>query len=159
MKFYDSVNKALAQQGMNTITSDMQDYIANWMQWYRGNVDKFHTYSRQLVNGKKRQCERLTMNMAKKICEDMTKLIWSEKTKIELDTPENTLKLWKILDSKQNNLSVNLPRFIEKTLALGTGMIVEYLQDGNVLLDYIDADLIIPISHNNSYINEVVDII
>ena len=35
---------------------------------------------------------------------------------------------------------------------------MEYLQDGNVLLDYIDADLIIPISHNNSYINEVVAI-
>lgn len=158
MKLYDSINKALASQGMNTVASDMQDYIAIWMQWYRGNVDKFHTYSRQLVNGSKRTYERLTMNMAKKICEDMTRLIWSEKTKIELDNPENTEKLWQILDNKQNSLGVNLPKFIEKTLALGTGMLVEYIQNGKILLDYIDADLIIPISYNNSYINEVATI-
>ncbi len=158
MKLYDSINKTLAAQGRNTTSTDMYNFVANWAQWYRGNVDKFHYYYQTLTNGKRRKVERLTLNMAKKVCEDMTRLIWSEKTRIELSKQEQTVKLWEILDSKQNNLSVNLPRFIEKTMALGTGMIVEIKQGDNVLLDFIDADLIIPMSHSNSYISEVATI-
>ncbi len=158
MKLYDSINKALALQGRNTTSTEMYSYISQWAQWYRGNVADFHYYSQKLATGKTRKVERLTLNMAKKVCEDVSQLIWSERAKIELDTPENTGKLWEILDSKQNNLTVNLPALIEKALAYGTGMIVEYKQDGTVLLDFIDADLIIPMSYNNSYISEIATI-
>lgn len=158
MKLYDSINKTLAAQGRNTTSTDMYNFVANWAQWYRGNVSRFHYYYQTLTNGKRRKVERLTLNMAKKVCEDMTRLIWSEKTRIELSNQEQTVKLWEILDSKQNNLSVNLPRFIEKTMALGTGMIVEIKQGDDVLLDFIDADLIIPMAYSNSYISEVATI-
>lgn len=158
MKLYDSINKALASQGRNTTSTGMYNYIADWSQWYSGNVAKFHHYTRTLTDGSKHKVERLTLGMAKKVCEDMAKLLWSEKAKIELDTPENTLKLWEVLDSKQNNLTVNLPAFIEKTLALGTGVLVEYKDSDNVLLDFIDADLILPMSYSNSYISELATI-
>lgn len=155
MKFFDSISKTLAKQGVNTINGDMYDFIANWKEWYRGNVDSFHTYRRKMANGKDKKFERLTMNMAKQVCEDMTKLIWTEKTKIELDSEEATERLWRVLDSKKNNFSVNLPKFIERTMALGTGMLVEYTNNGETLIDYIDADLIIPFEYNNSYVSGV----
>ena len=158
MKFYDSVSKTLAKQGVNTINGDMYDFIAEWWQWYRGNVDKFHNYRVQLANGKREKRERLTMNMAKKVCEDMAKLIWTEKTKIELGNAEDTRRLWEILDSKKNNFSVNFPEFIERAMALGTGMLVEYTSNGETLIDYVDADLIIPFDYNNSYVSGVVTV-
>lgn len=158
MKFYESVSKTLAKQGVNTISGDMYDFISNWEEWYRGNVNSFHVYKRKMANGKDKKFERLTMNMAKKICEDMAKLVWTEKAKIELDTPEATEKLWEVLDSKKNNFSVNLPEFIERTMALGTGMLVEYTSNDETLIDYIDADLVIPFEYNNSYVSGAVTV-
>lgn len=158
MKLYDSISQTMAKQGINTMTGDMYDFIADWMGWYRGNVANFHTYSAQLVTGRKVKCERMTLNMAKKVCEDMAKLIWTEKTQITLATPEDTDKLWAILDSKKNNLSINLPKFIERALALGTGMLVEYKVGDEVLIDYIDADLIIPFIWDNSQVSGVMTI-
>ena len=158
MKFYDSVSSALAKQGVNAMTGSMYDFISNWTEWYRGNVNNFHTYKQKLADGKTIKRDRLTMNMAKKVCEDMAKLIWTEKTKIELKTPEQTEELWKILDSKKNNFSVNLPEFIERAMALGTGMLVEYTDNDETLIDYVDADLILPFEYNNSYISGVATI-
>lgn len=158
MKFFESVSKTLAKQGVNTINGDMYDFISNWEQWYRGNVDSFHTYKRKMANGRDKKFERLTMNMAKQVCEDMAKLIWTEKTKIELDNEQSTERLWGVLDSKQNNFSVNLPEFIERAMALGTGMLVEYTSNNETLIDYIDADLVIPFEYNNSYVSGVITI-
>lgn len=155
MKFYESVSKTLSKQGVNTISGDMYDFISNWEQWYRGNVNSFHVYKRKMANGKDKKFERLTMNMAKKVSEDLAKLVWTEKTKIALDNEEATNRLWEVLDSKKNNFSVNLPEFIERAMALGTGMLVEYTQNDETLIDYIDADLIIPFEYNNSYISGV----
>lgn len=158
MKLYDSISRTMAKQGINTMTGDMYDFIADWMSWYRGNVANFHTYSEQLVTGRKVKRERLTLNMAKKVCEDMAKLIWTEKTQITLATPEDTSALWSVLDSKKNNLSINLPKFIERSLALGTGMLVEYKIGDEVLIDYIDADLIIPFIWDNSQVSGIMTI-
>lgn len=158
MKFYDSISQTMAKQGINTMTGTMYDFIADWHEWYRGNVNNFHTYTEKLVNGKSVKRERLTLNMAKKVCEDMTKLIWTEKTQITLGTPGKTAQLWGVLDSKQNNLSVNLPGFIERAMALGTGMLVEYMVGENVLIDFVDADLIVPFEWNNSYVSGVLTV-
>lgn len=72
-----------------------------------------------MANGLTVAKERATMNMGKKSCEDYSKLLWTEKTKIELDTKENTKKLWSILDSRKNDFTVNFPKSIEKAFALG----------------------------------------
>lgn len=158
MRYIESINKAMAKEGINTITGSMHDFISDWMQWYRGNVNKFHTYNIKLANGQNKQMERLTMNMAKKVCEDMAKLLWSEKATIKLGSDADTKRLWEILDSKRNNFSVNLPDFIERTMALGTGMLVEYTEGDETLIDYVDADLIIPFEYNNSYISGVITV-
>lgn len=158
MELYENIAKALNQKGINLNLGNIYDLMAIWKEWYRGNVNSFHYYTEK-INGTNVQCERLTMNMPKKICEDITKLLWTEKTKIELSNTKATQKLWEVLDSKENSFTVNFPIFLERVLALGNGATIEYKNDiGKTIIDYIDGDVIIPYKYTNSYINGMIAI-
>ena len=122
-------------------------------EWYRGNVEDFHNYNIKLADGTTAQAERLTMNMPKKVCEDFSKLLWSEKVKIHTDSKANDKRLWEILDSKKNNFSIMFPIQLEMAMALGTTGFVEYRdKDGKAIIEYLKADDIIPYKYDNSYI-------
>lgn len=158
MELYENISKVLSQKGINVTVGTIYDLMAIWKQWYRGNVNDFHYYTER-INGTDIQCERLTMNMPKKICEDITKLLWTEKTKIELSNTKVTQKLWEVLDSKENAFTINFPIFLERVLALGNGATVEYKNElGKTIIDYIDGDVIIPYKYTNSYINGMIAI-
>lgn len=159
MKFYENVAEVLRKKNnINVVVGDIYDYQQLWLSWYKGSVSDFHFY-KEVVAGKEVQKERLTMNMAKKNCEDLSKLLWTEKTKIELDTVEGTAKLWEILDTKENSFTVNFPIFLEKTLAIGTGALIEYKDTkGKTIIDYVLGDVIIPYKYTNSYINGILTI-
>ena len=132
--------------------------MAIWKSWYRGNVNDFHYYNMKMADGKTKECERLTMNMPKKVCEDFAKLLWSEKVQIKLDKKKNTERLLKVLNSKENNFMVNFPSFLERVFALGTCATVEYKKDDKTLIDYIDGDVVIPYMYTNSYINGLITV-
>ena len=132
--------------------------MAIWKSWYRGNVNDFHYFTMKMADGSNKQCERLTMNMPKKVCEDFAKLQWSEKVQIKLDKKKNTERLLEVLDSKENNFKVNFPNFLERVFALGTGVTVEYRKDDKTLIDYIDGDIVIPYKYTNSYINGLITV-
>ena len=158
MELYENISKVLNQKGINVTVGTIYDLMSIWKEWYRGNVNDFHYYTER-INGTNVQCERLTMNMPKKICEDITKLLWTEKTKIELSNTKATQKLWEVLDSKENSFTVNFPIFIERILALGNGATIEYKNElGKTIIDYIDGDVIIPYKYTNSYINGMIAI-
>lgn len=158
MKFYDNVAQVLRKKNINLAIGDIYDYQELWKSWYKGSVADFHFY-KEVVAGKEIQMERLTMNMAKKNCEDISKLLWTEKTKIELDTEQSTEKLWSILDSKANSFTVNFPIFLEKSLAIGTGALIEYVNnDGKTIIDYVLGDVIIPYKYTNSYITGIITV-
>lgn len=158
MRFYENVAEVLKKKKINLNISDIYDYQDLWLSWYRGSVPAFHYY-KEVVAGKEVQKERLTMNMAKKNCEDIAKLLWTEKTKIELDTPEATQRLWNILDSKENSFTVNFPIFLEKSLAIGTGALIEYTNEqGKTIIDYVLGDVIIPYKYTNGYITGLITI-
>ena len=132
--------------------------MAIWKSWYRGNVNDFHYFQMKMANGTTKQCERLTMNMPKKVCEDFAKLLWSEKVQIKLDKKKSTERLLSILENKENNFMTNFPAFLERVFALGTGATVEYKKDDKILIDYIDGDVIIPYKYTNSYINGLITV-
>lgn len=132
--------------------------MAIWKSWYRGNVNDFHYFNKKMIDGKIKKCERLTLNMPKKLCEDFAKLLWSEKVQINLDNKANTEQLLQILNSKENNFKVNFPNFLERVFALGTGVTVEYKKDGKTIIDYIDGDVVLPFSYTNSYINGLITV-
>lgn len=158
MELYENISKVLNQKGINVTVGTIYDLMEIWKEWYRGNVNDFHYYTER-INGTDVQCERLTMNMPKKICEDITKLLWTEKTKIELSNIKATQKLWEVLDSKENSFTVNFPIFLERVLALGNGATIEYKNElGKTIIDYIDGDVIIPYKYTNSYINGMIAI-
>ena len=158
MDFYNNIASVLSKKGINLTVGTIYDLMAVWKSWYRGSVNDFHYYTER-INGADIKCERLTMNMPKKVCEDITKLLWTEKTKIELSNKNMTKRLWEILDSKENSLTVNLPIFIEKFLAFGNGATVEYKNENNkTVIDYIDGDLIIPYKYTNGYIYGMITI-
>lgn len=158
MDFYNNIASTLSKKGINLTVGTIYDLMVVWKSWYRGNVNDFHYYT-EVVCGKSTQCERLTMNMPKKICEDLTKLLWTEKTQINLSNKNATKRLWEVLDSKENAFTVNLPIFIEKMLALGNGATVEYKDENNkTIIDYIDGDVIIPYKFTNGYISGMITI-
>lgn len=132
--------------------------MAIWKSWYRGNVNDFHYFNMKMADGTTKNCERLTMNMPKKVCEDFAKLLWSEKVQIKLDKKKSTERLLEVLNSKENNFKVNFPDFLERTFALGTGVTVEYKKDDKTIIDYIDGDVVIPYMYTNSYINGLITV-
>lgn len=158
MELYNNIKSVLSKKGVNLVVGSIYDLMEIWKSWYRGNVSDFHYYN-VIVDGKTVQKERLTMNMAKKSCEDIAKLLWTEKTKIELDKEETTQKLWEVLDSKENSFTVNFPIFLEKALALGTGALIEYKNgDDKTIIDYVMGDVIIPYKYTNSYISGIITV-
>jgi len=158
MELYDNIASTLSKKGINLTVGTIYDFMAIWKQWYQGSVNNFHYY-KERIGGIETECERLTMNMPKKVCEDFAKLLWTEKTRIDLSNKKSTEHLWKVLDSKENSFTVNIPIFIEKLLAIGNGATVEYKDEtGKTVIDYIEGDLVIPYKYTNSYISGMITI-
>ena len=158
MDFYNNIASTLSKKGINLTVGTIYDLMAIWKSWYRGNVNNFHYYT-EVVCGKSVQCERLTMNMPKRNCEDISSLLWTEKTRIDLSNKAATKRLWNVLDSKENSFTVNMPIFIEKVLALGTGVTVEYKDENNkTIIDYIEGDVVIPYKFTNGYISGLITV-
>lgn len=158
MKLYDNIQKTLSKKNINVVVGDVYDFMAIWNEWYRGSVNDFHFYNVKMADGKTIEKERRTLNMPKKVCEDFSKLEWSEKVEIKLDTDEATERLINVLDNKENAFSVNFPMFLEKEYALGTMVTVEYQKDGKTLIDYIDGDVVLPYKYSNNYINGIITV-
>ncbi len=158
MELYNNIASVLSKKSINLIVGNMYDFMAIWEEWYRGSVNDFHYYKAQLADGTSCNCERLTMNMPKKTCEDISKLLWTEKTQINLSTQKATKRLWEVLESKENSFTLNFPIFLEKGLAIGNGALVEYKDKDKTIIDYIDGGLFIPYKYTNSYINGMITI-
>ena len=158
MELYNNIAEALSKKNINLVVGDIYDFQQIWKSWYRGSVNDFHYYTER-VNGRDCEKERLTMNVPKKICEDISKLLWTEKTRIELSNKKATERLWEVLDSKENSFTVNFPIFLEKGLAIGTGVLIEYKDQNNkTMIDYLDGTVVIPYLYTNSYIQGLITV-
>lgn len=153
MELYNNISSVLSKKnGINLAVGDIYDYMQIWKEWLAGDVADFHHYKVKLASGTTVNKEILTMNMPKKVCEDMAKLLWTEKTQIQLKRKKDTIKLWSILDNKVNNFTTNFPIFIEQVMALGNGVLIEYKDNGVTTIDYVTGDLVIPYKYTNSYV-------
>lgn len=138
------------QKSFGTVADSTYNHISEWLSWYQGSVKKFHTYwIYDGINSKKQ--ERYKLSMAKKVCEDWANLLLNEKVSIKAGDFSERLK--EILEA--NNFSVRANQLMELAFALGTGAFVEYKDAaGKVLIDYIRADMIYPLSWDNGDITE-----
>jgi A118 family predicted phage portal protein len=144
-----TIQQYLQDNSYNTVSDDTFSHIDEWLEWYQGEVNSFHQY--EVFNGlKKIQCQRYTLGMAKKICEDWANLLLNEKVSIKAGDYDKRLN--EILEA--NNFRVRANQLLEITYALGTGAFVEYLAGGEVVIDYVRADMIYPLSWDNGDITE-----
>ena len=144
------IQQFLHSLGFATVSDQTRSHIDEWLEWYQGDVEKFHKYN--IYNGVTTVSEkRYSMGMAKKLCEDWASLLLNEKTSIKAGEYEKRLN--EILGC--NNFRTRGNQLIELSFALGTGAFVEYLEaNGSVAVDYVRADMIHPLSWNNGDITE-----
>lgn len=144
------IREYLTAKKYNTAPDETYGHIDEWLEWYQGDVRKFHKY--KIFNGVTTTAhERYRLAMAKRVCEDWANLLLNEKVAIKAGDYSKRLK--EILDA--NNFLVRANQLIEMAFALGTGAFVEYKDaDGNVIIDYNRADMIYPLSWDNGDITE-----
>lgn len=123
-----------------------------WLQYYKGDVLDFHHY--EIYNGyNKIRCERQTLNMPKKICEDWANLLLNEKTDVVVGDDKQQDKLWELLNKV--NFWVKGNQGVEKTFALGTGAFLEtFDEQGNERLSFVNGAKIYPITFDQDKITE-----
>ncbi len=145
------MREILKQLGYETVDGETFSRIGEWFSWYRGKVDAFHSYNQ--YNGKKKvKRRRAALGLAKKVCEDWANLLLSERVDFKASDEKLTNRAKQILDA--NNFRVRANRLVELSFALGTGAFVEFIENGRVVVDYIRADMIYPISWENGEITE-----
>lgn len=144
------IREYLTGQGYNTVSDETYSHIDEWLEWYENDVKKFHHYI--IWNGvMKTEQERYRLGMAKTICEDWANLLLNEKVAIKAGNFDKRLEEILI----RNKFRVNGNKLIELAFALGTAAFVEYKDvAGNVIIDYIRADMIYPLSWDNGEITE-----
>ncbi len=145
----NEIREYLTKHKYNTASDETYDHIDDWLEWYQNDVETFHKY--KVFNGViTKEEERYKLGMAKKVCEDWANLLLNEKVAIKAGNYEKRLQ--EILDD--NNFLVRANQLIEMSFALGTGALVEYLDGEKVVIDYIRADMIYPLSWENGDITE-----
>lgn len=144
------VRNYLIKRKYNVASNETYDHINEWLDWYQNDVEKFHHYS--LYNGMvMMKQDRYKLGMAKTVCEDWANLLLNEKVSIKAGSYEERLS--GILRS--NNFYTRGNRLVEMAFSLGTGAFVEYLNaEDEVVIDYIRADMIYPISWDNGDVTE-----
>lgn len=145
----NEIREYLTKHKYNTASDETYNHIDEWLEWYQNDVERFHKY--KVFNGvSAKEEERYKLGMAKKVCEDWANLLLNEKVAIKAGNYEKRLQ--EILDD--NNFLVRANQLIEMAFALGTGALVEYLDGEKVVIDYIRADMIYPLSWENGDITE-----
>ncbi len=146
-----SILEYLKKNDYSPAEDETNQKIPQWGDWYEGYVKDFHhyeVYNGINVVGK----DRYALGMAKTISEDWANLLLNEKVNISSGSDFDT-QLEKVFE--YNNFRVKGTQLIELAFALGTGAFVEYKDAaGEVVIDFIRAGMIFPLSWDNGYVNE-----
>ena len=162
------VLKYLKKQGYETVSTGYYNWIALWENWWKNEID-FHKYHDQ--TGKERKM--YTLGMAKKLCEDWSSILFTERDEIKAlaDEEEVTEKNNKYLDKQLEKLKIydDLPVAIEKAMSTGTAGAVLRVKHakvdnkGNLKVDartkldiiYVGASQIIPLKVEHGQIIDI----
>lgn len=140
------------------LATEYHAYINEWLLWYKGKVESFHTYNH--FNGHRyKKCSRFSLGLPKQICEQWASLLYNDKVCFNLDSDtkagsaefDDNAILKEILE--KNKFSVKFNNLVEMYMALGTGATTEYKDaKGNVKINYIYAPMIFPLEVENGEI-------
>ncbi|SHI43052.1 phage portal protein [Parasporobacterium paucivorans] len=146
-----NIREYLGNNGYNTISDETESYILEWQDWYQGYVKGFHQYT--VFNGLETiSFDRYSLAMAKRVCEDWANLLMNEKTAVTTSKEALNKQLEAIFE--HNNFDIRANQLIELIFAFGTGAFVEYMDNGQIIIDYVRADMIHPLAWDNGDITE-----
>lgn len=147
-----AINKYLQELGFKPVEDSFYEHIRDWNEWYKNDADDFHKTS--FFNGisvVEKEMKRL--GMAKTICETWANLLLNEKVEITTANDKSDKVLQDIL--QKNNFTVRGNQLVEISHALGTGAFVEYLENNEIKIDYITADMIYPLKWDSKHITDI----
>lgn len=157
------VIKYLQKAGYDTVERTFYSEIKKWKSWYVANVREFHRY--KVYTGKRYvNCKRLSLNMAKKVSEDMADLLFNERVQFTIQDKATHDYVTAVLN--ENNFTVLGNESQEKKSYSGTVAYVPYLDEvevneqgdvigkGKIKINYVSASDIYPLSWSNGYISE-----
>ena len=144
------LQKLFVNKGYNPVFGTIYQQQQIWLSWYRGNVDNFHTIQKKNAEGRTIAIKKPSLQMAKKVAEDITSLLFNEKVSLTVSGNDNAQDvLDTVLDN--NNFYDEMPNFIELTSgAYGTGVMVEYQSDGETKMNYLFGDKVFVIDYDNT---------
>lgn len=160
-----NIYEVLRARGFSTVPEAFYTQIENWKSWYDGYVKNFHRY--KVWNGLKNvNCRLYSMGMAKKVCEDWANLLMNERVKITLEGEKEQAFVNAVFE--KNNFAVKVNEMQELKAARGTVAYVPTVVNARVdeetgivngtgaeiRIDYVPADLILPLTWENGIISE-----
>lgn len=151
--------------GIDTVDVSFYRKIDEWISWYNANVRRFTFYKVYTGRGTYKRCQRKSMNMAKKLSEDIADLLLNERVTITLSDDITDNFVWEVLEDNQFIVLGN--DYQERKAYTGTVAYIPYLDDmevddaGNILsgkirINYVDAPNIYPVSWNNGRVIECI---
>ena len=142
------LNKLFIDRGFNPVIGTIYTQQQIWLQWYRGNVDGFHETVKKNAEGRNISVLKPSLQMAKKVSEDITSLLFNEKVTLTVSNKTAQEVLNETL--LENNFYDEMTNFIELTCVYGTGVIVEYIANNEVKMNYLFGDKVIIIDYENT---------
>lgn len=138
------------------VNANDEDYknIDMWKRLYQGHYAEWHNLNYE-HNGNPVNRRQLSMNLPKVTAKYMSKLLFNEKVKINIDDEAAEEFVLNVL--KTNGFTKNMERYIEYGEAMG-GFVIKVYHDGkkNVKVSFATADCMYPLSNDSENIDECV---
>lgn len=152
-------------KGIDTLDPTFYDNIRLWRSWYQSDVKKFHRYKVYRGNGGSVKCRRISLGMAKRVCEDQADLLLNERVQITLTDKVTDDFVKGVL--AENTFDELGNEYQERKSALGTVAYVVQVTDGiadeegnltggDIVINYVEADHIYPTSWQNNRVIECI---
>lgn len=129
-------------------------YIDMWKRLYQGHYAEWHNLNYE-HNGNPVNRRQLSMNLPKVTAKYMSKLLFNEKVKINIDDKAAEEFVLNVL--KTNGFTKNMERYIEYGEAMG-GFVIKVYHDGNknVKVSFATADCMYPLSNDSENVDECI---
>jgi len=156
-KISEVIGKMAEQKGYNVPVTTSEQKIAEYISWYKGFVDKFHTF-KAAVNGKLQKFTRSSLQSAKMVAEDWASILWAENVMMDYvvdgkETNETDIKVKAILE--ENNFDVMFGQAIELAFGQSEHMTVEFMEDGKTIINFVSVNDYIVLEQWNGRVTAV----
>lgn len=134
------------------VNEDFYSNIEDWKALYKGYLEKWHNVKYMTIDGEK-QRKMTTLQMPKVLSQELAMLIFNERCEISVSDEKFNENIQNVF--KKNRFNSTFQTHIEYMLALGGVVTKPYVDsNGEIVINYVNADCFVPISWSNRRIEE-----